>query len=109
MPGKLAVSVPRSGRPYACRRAATSSADRGRHSPLSRTGSSMSGPMVSRLRYTTGFPRAASMRLIGSIWLGGDYGLALLLLGLVVLLVPVVLACISLIRWLVPPSQSSHE
>ena len=28
---------------------------------------------------------------------------------LVVLLVPVVLACISLIRWLVPPSQSSHE
>ena len=38
----------------------------------------------------------------GGIWLGGDYGLALLL-------VPVVLACISLIRWLVPPSQSSHE
>ena len=36
----------------------------------------------------------------GGIWLGGDYGLALLLLGLVVLLVPVVLACISLIRWL---------
>ena len=35
--------------------------------------------------------------------------LLLLLLGLVVLLVPVVLACISLIRWLVPPSQSSHE
>ena len=34
----------------------------------------------------------------GGIWLGGDYGLALLLL-----------ACISLIRWLVPPSQSSHE
>ena len=34
----------------------------------------------------------------GGIWLGGDYGLALLLLGLVVLLVPVVLACISLIR-----------
>ena len=32
----------------------------------------------------------------GGIWLGGDYGL----LGLVVLLVPVVLACISLIRWL---------
>ena len=46
---------------------------------------------------------------LGGIWLGGDYGLALLLLGLVVLLVPVVLACISLIRWLVPPSQSSHE
>lgn len=45
----------------------------------------------------------------GGIWLGGDYGLALLLLGLVVLLVPAVLACISLIRWLVPPSQSSHE
>ena len=45
----------------------------------------------------------------GFLFLGGDYGLALLLLGLVVLLVPVVLACISLIRWLVPPSQSSHE
>ena len=38
--------------------------------------------------------------LFGGIWVGGDYGLALLLLGLVVLLVRVVLACISLIRWL---------
>ena len=43
---------------------------------------------------------SGGFRFFGGIWLGGDYGLALLLLGLVVLLVPVVLACISLIRWL---------
>lgn len=51
------------------------------------------------------FVLSGGFLFLGGIWLGGDYGLALLLLGLVVLLVPVVLACISLIRWLVPPSQ----
>ena len=55
------------------------------------------------------FVLSGGFLFLGGIWLGGDYGLALLLLGLVVLLVPVVLACISLLRWLVPPSQSSHE
>ena len=55
------------------------------------------------------FVLSGGFLFLGGIWLGGDSGLALLLLGLVVLLVPVVLACISLIRWLVPPSQSSHE
>ena len=45
------------------------------------------------------FVLSGGFLFLGGIWLGGDYGL----------LVPVVLACISLIRWLVPPSQSSHE
>ena len=36
------------------------------------------------------FVLSGGFLFLGGIWLGGDYGLALLLLGLVVLLVPVV-------------------
>ena len=52
------------------------------------------------------FVLSGGFLFLGGIWLGGDYGLALLLLGLVVLLVPGCSGVYFLTRWLVPPSQS---